>query len=728
MSTSQPPQSSVKKWRVSRRGFLIGLGATVTAVAVGVPIGLPRARLAIANLVASGSSFGSIEAPPTSWFEITADNRIRFFVPKVEMGQGVHTSLAQIAAEELEIEWAQLEVVPASTAQGINDSMGTAGSTSVSSTFTPIREAAATLREMLRREAAAQLGVPAASLSAASGVFTANNDPTKSITYGEIVSNADVASWEVPEEAPALKPVSDFRYVGQSIPRVDFASKLTGQAQYGYDMRLPNMLYGAVARPRTIEGKLKSAAPGEAPNRPGVVAVVAEEEFAGVAAESRLQAYAGVGNLELEWEDGRLWQQADIDEMVTVGNGTRVVAQKDGEVDDWLDGTVFTAEFRTPLAAHAHLEPQAALVDVQADKVTAWVSTQAALGVRSDLASTLGLDEEQIEVIPTYLGGGFGRKSNVEAAREAAILSKAAGRPVHVGWNRTEDMRHGFFRPPTHHVLRGVLDGNGRIQALQHEVASGDVLFSFFPGAAAAVVGADFGAYRGARLEYDGIPNRQMVSYRTPLPVRTGPWRGLGLLANTFAIESFLDELAQAANIDPLQFRLNHLTDSSLSRRFRTALETVAEMANWGGRLPEGHALGLALCLDAQTVVAQIADVSVDNGQIRVHHVYCTMDPGLVINPDGAIAQAQGSIVMGLSSTFLEEITVKDGAIEAGNFDRYPLLTLKETPDIHVRLLESGEAPFGVGEPPIGPIAAAVGNAVFALTGQRFTRLPMRLA
>ena len=728
MTTSQSPQSSVKKWRVSRRGFLIGLGATVAAVAVGVPIGLPRARLAIANLVAEGSSFGSIEAPPTSWFEVTADNRIRFFVPKVEMGQGVHTSLAQIAAEELEIEWAQLEVVPASTAQGINDSMGTAGSTSVSSTFTPIREAAATLRELLRREAAAQLGVPAASLSAAAGVFTANNDPTTSITYGEIVSNADVASWEVPEEVPALKPVSDFRYVGQSVPRVDFASKLTGQAQYGYDMRLPNMLYGAVARPRTIEGKLKSAAPGEAPNRPGVVAVVAEEEFAGVAAESRLQAYAGVGNLELEWEDGRLWQQADIDEMVTVGNGTRVVAQKEGDVEDWLDGEVFTAEFRTPLAAHAHLEPQAALVDVQADKVTAWVSTQAAFGVRSDLASTLGLDEAQIEVIPTYLGGGFGRKSNVEAAREAAILSKAAGRPVHVGWNRTEDMRHGFFRPPTHHVLKGKVDGNGRIQALQHEVASGDVLFSFFPGAAAAVVGADFGAYRGARLEYDGIPNRQMVSYRTPLPVRTGPWRGLGLLANTFAIESFLDELAQAANIDPLQFRLNHLTDSSLSRRFRTALETVAEMANWGGRLPEGHALGLALCLDAQTVVAQIADVSVDNGQIRVHHVYCTMDPGLVINPDGAIAQAQGSIVMGLSSTFLEEITVKDGAIEAGNFDRYPLLTLKETPDIHVRLLESGEAPFGVGEPPIGPIAAAVGNAVFALTGQRFTRLPMRLA
>jgi isoquinoline 1-oxidoreductase beta subunit len=296
-----------------------------------------------------------------------------------------------------------------------------------------------------------------------------------------------------------------------------------------------------------------------------------------------------------------------------------------------------------------------------------------------------------------------------------------------VGWNRTEDMRYGFFRPSTHHVLKGRLDGNGRIQALQHEIASGDVLFSFFPGIAAAIVGADFGAYRGARLAYDGIPNRQMVSYRTPLPVPTGPWRGLGLLASTFAIESFMDEMAYAAGLDPLQFRLNHLTNSELSNRFRNALETVAEMANWGGNLPEGHAHGLAINVDAQTVVAQIAEVSVENDQIRVHDVFCAMDPGFVINPDGATAQAQGAIVMGLSSTFFEEITVKEGVIEASNFGQYPLLTLKETPDIHVQLLQSGLEPFGIGEPPIGPIAAAVGNAVFAQTGQRLTRLPMRL-
>jgi isoquinoline 1-oxidoreductase beta subunit len=727
MTPKDSPKSNVKKWRVSRRGFLIGLGATVAAVAVGVPIGLPRARLAIADFISAGATFGALDVPPTTWFEITADNRILFFNPKVEMGQGVHTSLTQIAAEELEVDWQQIEIVQASTASGLNDGAGTGNSNSVSSTFTPIREAAATLRELLRSEAARQLGVPVASLTAAAAAFTVSNDPGKTITYGEVVANADVANWELPEEPPTLKPVSEFRYVGQSTPRIDFASKLTGEAKYGYDMRLPNMLYGAVARPRTVEGKLSRADVGEAANRPGVVAVVAQDDFAGVAAESRLQAYAGVGNMDLEWEDGRLWQQSELDEIVTVGNGTRVVAQKAGDIDNLLDGDVLTTEFRTPLAAHAHLEPQAALVDVQADKVTAWVSTQSAYVVRGELASVLDMDEEQVEVIPTYLGGGFGRKLNVEAAREAAILSKAAGRPVHVGWNRTEDMRNGFFRPSTHHVMKGRLDGNGRILALQHEIASGDVLFSVLPGFAAAIVGADFGAYRGARLEYDGIPNRQMVSYRTPLPVPTGPWRGLGLLASTFAIESFMDDMAHAAGIDPLQFRLNHLTDSELSRRFRNALETVAEMANWGGSLPAGHALGLAINIDAKTVVAQIAEVSVENDQIRVHNVYCTMDPGFVINPDGATAQAQGAIVMGLSSTFFEEITVKDGVIEAANFDRYPLLTLKETPDIHVQLLESGEEPFGIGEPPIGPIAAAVGNGVFALTGRRLTRLPMRL-
>lgn len=725
----QPEKSRVKKWRVTRRGFLIGLGATTATVAIGVAAGLPPLRLTIADGVASGENpLSAIDAPPSSWFEISSDNTIRFFVPKVEMGQGVHTSLTQIAAEELTIDWQQIEVVQASTATGLNDRSGTGNSDSVSSTFLPIREAAATLREMLRAEAAKRLNVPATSLIAANGIFSVQDDPEQQISYGDLVGGADLATWDVPETPPALKPVSEFRYVGQSMPRVDFKSKLTGEAVYGYDLRVPNMLYGAVAHAPTIEGKLRRARPGDALAKDGVKAIVTENDFAGVVAESRLQAQIGLANLELEWDEGRLWNQAEIDELVTVGNGTRVVVQKEGDAADALQGDVLTASFRSPLAAHAHLEPQAALVDVQPDKVTAWVSTQAAFVMRGDLADALGMDEEQIEVIPTYLGGGFGRKLSVEVAIEAARLSQAAQRPVHVGWTRTEDLRYGFFRPPTHHVLRGVLGGNGRIRAIEHAQASGDVLFSLFPPVAQAVVGADFGAYRGARIHYDAIPNVQTVAHRIKLPVRTGPWRGLGLLANTFAVESFMDEMAHAAGADPIAFRLAHLGDSPLSQRFVRVLETAAERSGWGQSVPEGRALGVACCVDVNTVVAQIAEVSVENGRIRVHKVTCVVDPGLVVNPDGAIAQTQGAIVMGLSSTLFEEITIENGRIKAANFDGYPLLTMKETPDIDVVMLESGDKPFGMGEPPIGPIAGAVGNAIFSLTGQRLTRLPMQLA
>lgn len=715
-----------RRWHMSRRGFLIGLGVTGALVAIGVKVGVPYGRLRVAGLLDSlGGPPGGINAPPTTWFEVTAENKVRLFIPKIEMGQGVHTSLAQIGAEELEIEWEQVEVVQATTNSGLNDPAGTGGSNSVSSLFTPMREAAATLREMLRAEAAVRLGVPAASLVVANGIFAIGNDPEKAITYGELVQGK--SDWEVPEEPPQLKPASQFRLIGQPIPRVDFTAKLTGQAVYGFDMRLPGMLYGAVARPPRLDAKLRRAAPGNAPSNPGVVQVVAEEDFAAVAATSRREAYLGIAAMDLEWEEGTPWQQEELEAMVTVGEGTAVVIQKEGNAQANLrDGQIVLAEYRTPMAAHAHLEPQAALVDVQPDKVIAYVATQSPFVVRGGIAETLGRKEEDVEVIPTYLGGGFGRRLNVEAAREAARLSAAAGRPVHVGWNRQEEFRNGYFRPPTHSILKAALDDHGRIQALEHQQASGDVAFPFLPGIAGAVLGADFGAWRGALLKYD-VPHKRTVAWRNKLPVRTGWWRGLGLLANVFAIESFMDELAHTAGVDPLDFRLRHLPDDALGQRFRRVLETVAEKSGWGTALPEGRARGVACAVDVNTVVAQVAEVSVEEGHIRVHRVTAVMDPGLVINPDGAKAQTEGSIIMGLSSTLFEEVTIADGQVVPANFDRYPLLTMKESPAIDVTLLESGDEPFGVGEPPIGPVAAAVANAMFTLTGLRLRRMPLRL-
>ncbi len=333
-------------------------------------------------------------------------------------------------------------------------------------------------------------------------------------------------------------------------------------------------------------------------------------------ADSRAKARAAVNQLEVAWEPGRLWQQPELEAIVTVGNGNGVTIQDEGDAEGKLrEETTLTAEYRTPFAVHAHLEAQAALADVQPDKVRIWCSTQAQGLVRSGVAKALGVKEEIVEVFPTYVGGGFGRKTGADAAVEAARLAKAAGVPVHVGWTREEDMRYGYFRPLTHHMLAGRLDANGNLIALEHRQASGDVAFDFLPGFLSAVMGADFGAYRGARIRY-AVPNKRTVAWRTPLPIRTGWWRGLGLLANTFAVESFMDELAASAGADPVEFRLRHLLDDDPSQqRMKAVIQAAAEKAGWGAPPPEGRARGMAATLDVDTAVAAVAEISAGPGQ-----------------------------------------------------------------------------------------------------------------
>jgi len=716
------PVAPKKTWRPTRRQFLVGLGiGGVGALA----LGLPAMRLGVARVLDEGITPSASPVDPTVWFEILPDDRVRLHVPKVEMGQGIHTALAQLAAEELEVPWERMEVVHANTAHGPVDERGTSGSMTVVGLYQPLREAAATLREMLRAEAARQLGVPAASLVAAGGTLSVRDQPGRTLRYGEVVAR-HTGAWEVPEQPPALKPAKDFQFIGQSMPRVDLEAKLTGQGVYGYDQRLPGMLYGASARPPRLGSTLRAAREGKARQQPGVVAVVMGKDFASVAAESREQAHAALAHLELEWTWGESLQQADVDALTTVKEGEGVIVQDEGDVPEHLGrGKQLSAEYRTPLAAHAHLEPQAALVEVKPERVRVWMSTQSPGSIRKQLAKALEREEESIELVPTYLGGGFGRRLDAQAAIEAARLSQATGRPVHVGWTRTEEFRHGFFRPPTHHVLRASLEESGRVLAFEHQQASGDVLFSLVPEAVATVLGADLGSWRGATIRY-ALPHRRVRAQRVKLPVPTATWRGLGLLANTFALESFMDELAHAAGEDPLAFRLKHLGEDALGRRFRRVLEAAAKRAGWGTPAPEGRARGIACSVDMKTVVAQVAEVSVEGGRVRVHRVTCAVDCGLVINPDGATAQVEGGIMMALSSTLSERITVKDGQVEAGNFHDYPLLTMREAPDIDTLLVGEGDQPLGMGEPPMGPVAAAVANALFTLTGKRLRTLPLK--
>jgi isoquinoline 1-oxidoreductase beta subunit len=719
------------KWYISRRGFLVGMAATGAALALGIPLGLPRLRRGAAGLTegdAGGFASGTLD--PLLWFEVYPDGRVLIFVPKAEMGQGIHTALAQIAAEELEVDWRLLEVQHASTSQADDNFRGTSGSMSVTTLYDPLRQAAATLREMLRAEAARVLDQPAEALVACDGGFELAADPQVRVTYGEL--GARDVEWRVPEEAVPLKPVSEYKFIGQSLPRVDLPGKVTGEAIFSYDARAEGLLYGAAVHRPTIEAEMLSAQPGEAAGMPGVVKVVIEDGFAGVVAESRPQAWAARSALEVEWDKGHLWQQEELEEQVTVGGRGGVNIQREGDASSALKrGAPIKAEYRSGMATHAPLEPEAALAIIGPDGGQVWTATQFEMSARREVAEALGLEPEQIEVIPTYLGGGFGRKIELEGvpspAVEAARLSRAAGAPVHVGWNRSEEMRDGFVRPLTHHQLSAILDDRGQIEALMHEQASGDALFGGFPELVGKVLGFDFGSTRGAQIPY-GIANRDTTVWRHPMPIPTGSWRGLGLMANVFAIESFVDELAHAAGADPLQFRLDHLSDDALGQRIGAALQAAADRAGWGSNAPEGRAQGIALATDGGTVAVEIAEISLDpeTGRIRVHRVVAAVDPGRVINPDGATAQIEGSIVMGTSAALLEEITVKDGRVQAGNFDRYPVLRMSQAPEVETVLLEAPDGkPRGLGEPPIGPIAPAIGNAFFALIGVRLRRLPM---
>jgi len=718
------PKIRNRKWRVNRRGFLIGAGVVGGGLLLGVRFGLPEAQLRIAEgLDGASAGFGAVPTDPNIWFEITPANQVRLFLTKMEIGQGVMTSLAQLAAEELGITPSDMDVRMATTNQAFADSLGTAGSASVSSLFKPLREAAANLREMLRAEAAKSLGVPATSLVTDGKAFVVKSDNSKRIEFGALVANK--AKWETPKQAPALKPISEFSVIGQPVARVDIPDKVTGKATYGYDARVPGMLYGAVLRPPTLGATLKSVKPGTAESIPGVKKVVIDGQFAGVVATSRAAAQQGVAALQAEWEQGKLWQQGEIETIVTAGGGTTI--QRVGNAPSALSNPTVVADYRTPFAIQTPLEAQAALADVKADGAKVWASTQAPFSVRRSVAQATGLGEDKIEVTPMMVGGGFGRKSGPgEVAVEAARLSKAAGAPVHVAWSRQEEFRNGFVRPLTHHKLAARIE-NGRITAWQHDQASGDVLFAFFPRIAKDVLGADFGATRAATIKYD-VPNRLTTSARKDLPVKTGPWRGLGLLPNGFALESFMDELAVAANADPLQFRLDHLPKDDWGRRMAAVLQEAARLGKWGTPAPEGRARGIACVSDADTVVAQVAEVSLDraSGKISVHSIALAMDCGLAVNPDGAKAQAEGSVMWGVGSALIEEARVVDGQLAPRNFDSYPLLSIKDAPAVQVSLLDTLQdgQPRGVGEPPMGPTAAAIGNAFFALTGKRLRQIP----
>lgn len=662
---------------------------------------------------------------PLLWFEVRTDNSITLHCPKVEMGQGTFTGLAQIAAEELEADIKQLKVVHASTATGNIDGVSTGGSTSISSLWNSLRELAATMREMIRLEAAVKWQIPVEEISTSRGYLRAG---ARKMSYGEAI--AGVTEWKIPD-SPKLKDPGSFKYIGKPVLRVDLMEKVTGAPIFGMDISLPDMLYGAIVRPSSIGARFISANTNGAEDMPGVVKVVREKDFIGVIAKTYTEAENAKSRIEVEWKVDRTWETEDIEELIKVGRGKAYVIQKEGKARRILENgeNIISAEYSSPIGAHAQLEPNGAVAHVEDDKATVWISTQVVKITRDEVADRLGLSEEQVIIQPTFLGGGFGGRLHTPHAAQVALLSKAVGKPVKCFFTRKEEFQNDTFRPPTHHLLKAKLKPDGLIEAIEHHVSSGDVMFGspLTPALAEPILGADIGAWRGGMIQYGKIPNYRAISWRVKLPFATSWWRSLGLLANTFAIESFMDELAEHAKRDPVEFRLDQIQDDKRGQRLKEVIKAAARSANWNVEIHKGRALGFAASTDANTPVAHVAEVSVKDDQIRVHKVTCAIDPGLIVNPDQVKAQCEGSIIMGISASLYEQMEVVNGELQPVIYGPYKMALMKDSPkEIEVVLLQNADSPGAVGEPPLGPIAAAIANAAYRITGKRLRSMPLQ--
>lgn len=704
----------------SRRKFLARTGTGLAGTIALLYFGRSIIRRELANFVSEmDMPLGISDFDPHLWFEINADHTITLKSPKVEMGQGIFAGFAMLAAEELDIALDKVKVVHANSATGIASNTG--ASTSTATMYVAIREVAATLRETLKLAAAKLWGIKPESVSTKDGILSAGG---KSISYADLAKQT--SKWET-AKTPALRPASSFKYVGKKYARLDLTDKVLAKPIYGIDMVLPNMVYGAVLYSPYISGVLKSADLSAAENATGVLKVVKDKEWIGVVANTRFAAENALNKVKATWDYNAKYSTRDTLDAVTVGVGTEVNIQKEGNTKT-AQGTEVSSEYRTPIAYHASMEPSIVVADVKGDKLSIYSSTQNSTFLRQTLADALDLKSENIEIHPAFLGGGFGRRSFKHNAVEAAKLSKAVGKPVHLLYTRQQEFQNGFVRPNTHHVLKGKIDSKGKIVALEHNLATGPMGFMAMPAIVAPLLGADFVvAGHGARIAY-AVDNLKTTIWQSKLPFETSMWRGVGMFANTFAIESFMDELAHKAGVNPLKFRIDHCSNTPQLNRRKKLLELIAEKSGWHTPKAEGIGRGLAVCDDHKTISAAVVDVKIIDGLIKVIKVTQAIDPGKIINPDGVRQQVEGATMMAISASLYEQGTIENGQFVETNFHNYLVARLSDTPEMEVILHEGSEKPSGVGEPPISPIAPAIANAIFNLTGRRLRTLPLQAA
>ncbi len=718
----------MKTSAINRRNFLKTGGSASVLLALGFSVPAHSEEVLLHKI--PQNTLG-LEFSP--YILIDDTGKITILNPRPDMGQGTYQSMPALVAEELEVSMDQIHISQ-TNGQGKYGSQLSGGSSSVRTRWMPMRKAGAAVKEMLIQAAANKWQVSSEECYAKEArVF--HKPSGKSFTYAELVG--DASKLDVPKN-PKLKDPKDFKLLGKSMPKPDVPLKVTGTAEFGIDVDLPGMLYASIERCPAIHGKVVSFDGAAALKVPSVKNVLKAEramphktvETVAVLATSYWAALQGRKKLKIKWA------AVDNNTLSTEKFSAQMheLAKQEGHDFEGNQGDFakaygeaakkIQATYETPFAAHAAMEPVNATVWVKDDSVEIWAPVQGPDGTIGELSQYLGLKPEQVKVNVTFLGGAFGRKAYLDFVKEAAYLSKQAKAPVKLIWTREDDMTQGPYRPAMLSVLEGGIDANGKVTALHHKIISESIQKQVFK---ANITGkADGWAEEGvgAKDSPMAIPNirRSYLNASTDLPILW--WRSVYASTNVFGHESFVDELAHAAGKDPLDLRLELFKDSP---RFVKVLETVAEKSGYREKLPAGKARGLAIARSFSTICAHVFTVAKTADGIKIEKVVSVIDCGMTVNPDNIKAQTESNLVYGLTAALKSPIVFADGAVQQSNFHNYPVLRINEIPQMEVHIIENQEAPGGVGEPGLPPVAPALANALFNLTGKRQRKFPLEL-
>jgi isoquinoline 1-oxidoreductase subunit beta len=725
---------------ISRRQFVV----TGVVAGAGVLIGVRYSGVLVRAQESDPGAKQKAPNPFVAYVHVKPDGQISLIVAKSEMGQGIKTGLAMVLAEEAEVDFASVRVEQAETRPDLYAHMGTGGSGSTMENFTPLRRAGATVRELMITAAAAKWNVPASECEAKKGTVLHAKSSRKA-GYGELVEGAE--KLPLPDqEKVQLKDESTFELIGHPTARVDVPSKVNGSAQFGIDVRVPEMVFAVVARCPTFGGKPAHFDAAKAKAVAGVRGVFeipafgADKFTAGgvvVVADSTWAAMKGRDALDIKWDLGAAASESSERMRAALREaaakpGKRV--RNDGDVEAVLANGAKKVEavYEMPLLAHATMEPMNITAHVRGGDAEVWAPTQSPDWVQGTVAQVLGIKPDKVVVHTTLMGGGFGRRYMADFPAEVAQVAKVVGKPVQLVWTREDDMTHDFYRPATCHRMQGAVDAKGRPAAWFHTLASTSIRGYWDPKAA-----PESQEVGGAKEMPYAIPNVRLEFNPVASAVPRAWWRSVENSFNGFAVESFIDELAVAAGQDPMQFRKSLLVkpanwkaksdDDPDPARLHGVLELAAEKAGWGTPLRKGRGRGIAAFCSFGSYFAEVAEVTVKGSDFKIDRIVAAVDCGQIVNPESVRSQTEGAIIYGLSAALKNEITIKNGAVEQTNFDGYDPIRISEAPPIEVHLVINHEDPGGMGEPGLPPAAPAVANAIFAASGQRLRKLPFQL-